>query len=165
MLVNLQDPKHVYIVCGKTDLRIVMVCLLMSTLNKAMEKNPGVHPMLHSDRGFQYTSSQFAKLTAKYGITRSMSRVGKCIDNAPMESLGLEYDKTNISKGDWFSLPIVKYIMNIISKLNSTENKEINGNFLLIQLWSSLNGYINLLSYDAIPYNSNYIKQTIEKFI
>lgn len=46
----------------------------MATLNKAMEKNPGVHPMLHSDRGFQYTSNQFARLTAKFGITRSMSR-------------------------------------------------------------------------------------------
>ena len=65
--------------------------LVMATLNKAMEKNPGVHPMLHSDRGFQYTSNQFARLTAKFGITRSMSRVGKYIDNAPMESFWGHY--------------------------------------------------------------------------
>lgn len=65
--------------------------LVISTLNKALEKNPGAHPILHSDRGFQYTSTQFARLTTKHGITRSMSRVGKCIDNAPMESFWGHY--------------------------------------------------------------------------
>lgn len=41
--------------------------------------------MLHSDRGFQYTSLTFKKLFAKK-ITQSMSRVGRCIDNGPMEA-------------------------------------------------------------------------------
>lgn len=65
--------------------------LVMRTLKQAMAKHPGVHPLLHSDRGFQYTSNQFARFTAKYGLTRSMSRVGKCIDNAPMESFWGHY--------------------------------------------------------------------------
>ena len=60
--------------------------LVMKTLHQALDKNPGATPILHSDRGFQYTSKEYAREVAKAGITRSMSRVGRCIDNAPMES-------------------------------------------------------------------------------
>ena len=42
--------------------------------------------LLHSDRGFQYTSREYPLLTSICGVTRSMSRVGKYIDNAPMEN-------------------------------------------------------------------------------
>ena len=59
--------------------------LVHNTLDQALETNPGVHPMLHSDRGCAYTTQIFHdKLTAA-GITQSMSRVGKCTDNGPME--------------------------------------------------------------------------------
>ncbi|WP_212967634.1 integrase core domain-containing protein, partial [Lederbergia ruris] len=46
----------------------------------------GATPLLHSDRGSQYTSKEYRLVTTKAEITRSMSRVGKCIDNAPVES-------------------------------------------------------------------------------
>ncbi|MBN2981582.1 IS3 family transposase [Cohnella algarum] len=42
--------------------------------------------MLHSDWGFQYTSQNFKKILDKNKLTQSMSRVGRCIDNGPMES-------------------------------------------------------------------------------
>ena len=59
--------------------------LVFDTLDKAVETNPEAHPLFHSDRGFQYTNRLFhAKLEAA-GMTQSMSRVGKCIDNGPME--------------------------------------------------------------------------------
>ena len=60
--------------------------LVMKTIKAAIEANPGVTPILHSDRGFQYTSKEYVREVSKAGITRSMSRVGRCIDNAPMES-------------------------------------------------------------------------------
>lgn len=60
--------------------------LVMENLRKAMETNPGATPLLHSDRGSQYTSREYCMKTTQYQITRSMSRVGKCIDNAPIES-------------------------------------------------------------------------------
>lgn len=60
--------------------------LVMMTLKKAMKANPGATPLLHSDRGSQYTSRQYRMVTMQYQITRSMSRIGKCIDNAPIES-------------------------------------------------------------------------------
>lgn len=51
-----------------------------------MEANPGATPLIHSDRGSQYTSREYRIVTTQYQLTRSMSRVGKCIDNAPIES-------------------------------------------------------------------------------
>lgn len=59
--------------------------LVMATVKKAMSKNPGVRPLLHSDRGFQYTSYDYKKLEVKYKFTKSMSRVGRCLDNQPIE--------------------------------------------------------------------------------
>lgn len=40
----------------------------------------------HSDRGSQYTSDQFQRLMAGFGVSCSMSRTGNCWDNAVMES-------------------------------------------------------------------------------
>ena len=50
-----------------------------------MKKYPDAHPLFHSDRGFQYTSKQFKAKLDKQGMKQSMSRVGRCIDNGPME--------------------------------------------------------------------------------
>ena len=41
--------------------------------------------MIHSDRGFQYTSRFFHTKLLNQGCTQSMSRVARCIDNGPME--------------------------------------------------------------------------------
>ena len=43
-------------------------------------------PMHHSDRGSQYTSAAYQHLLADQQIQVSMSSVGNCYDNAPMES-------------------------------------------------------------------------------
>ena len=59
--------------------------LVFETLDKAIEANPDAHPIFHSDRGFQYTSKVFHTKLVDQGMTQSMSRVGKCIDNGPME--------------------------------------------------------------------------------
>ena len=42
--------------------------------------------MIHSDRGFQYTSHFFKHFIEEGQITHSMSRPGRCIDNGPIES-------------------------------------------------------------------------------
>lgn len=59
--------------------------LVFDTFDKAIEKNPNTHPLCHSDRGYQYTNRVFHNKLEKAGMTQSMSRVGKCIDNGPME--------------------------------------------------------------------------------
>lgn len=59
--------------------------LVFKTFRAAVKDNPDAHPLFHSDRGFQYTSPTFVNMLNKAQMTRSMSRVGKCIDNGPME--------------------------------------------------------------------------------
>ena len=60
--------------------------LVFKTFDKAIEKNPHAKPIFHSDRGFQYTSKMFKVKLDDQGMIQSMSRVGKCIDNGPMEA-------------------------------------------------------------------------------
>lgn len=59
--------------------------LVFATFDKAVAGNPGAKPLFHSDRGFQYTSKVFKKKLDGIRATQSMSRVGRCIDNGPME--------------------------------------------------------------------------------
>ncbi len=59
--------------------------LVYETLDKAVAENPDAHPLFHSDRGFQYTTQVFHDKLAAAGMIQSMSRVGKCINNGPME--------------------------------------------------------------------------------
>ena len=59
--------------------------LVFDIFDKAVAANPDAHPLFHSDRGFQYTNRAFHTKLERAGMTQSMSRVGKCIDNGPME--------------------------------------------------------------------------------
>lgn len=59
--------------------------LVMNTFDAAVALEPEAHPLFHSDRGFQYTSKQFSTRLKKHHMKQSMSRVGHCIDNGPME--------------------------------------------------------------------------------
>lgn len=60
--------------------------LVFETLDAAIKKYPDATPLFHSDRGFQYTSRAFRAKLDVQGMTQSMSRVGRCIDNGPMEA-------------------------------------------------------------------------------
>lgn len=59
--------------------------LVFETFDLAVARYPDAKPIFHSDRGFQYTSKIFKAKLDKAGMTQSMSRVGCCIDNGPME--------------------------------------------------------------------------------
>lgn len=59
--------------------------LVFATFDEAVKANPNAHPLFHSDRGFQYTNRTFYGKLCQAGMKQSMSRVGKCIDNGPME--------------------------------------------------------------------------------
>lgn len=61
--------------------------LVLSTVRKAVEKRGDVSgTILHSDRGFQYTSFDYHNILAQFGLKPSMSRRGNCLDNASIES-------------------------------------------------------------------------------
>ena len=59
--------------------------LVFDTLDAAIATAPGVRPLFHSDRGFQYTSYGFYEKLRKARMKQSMSRVARCLDNSPME--------------------------------------------------------------------------------
>ena len=50
--------------------------LVMDTFDKAVRQEPDAHPLVHSDRGFQYTSAQFYTRLKKHHMKRL--RKGKC---------------------------------------------------------------------------------------
>lgn len=61
--------------------------LVEAALDMALvQRCPGSDLLHHSDRGSQYTSQSYQHKLNERGVTVSMSRVGRCRDNAPMES-------------------------------------------------------------------------------
>lgn len=80
-ILDLYDRRIVtYVVSDRNDNPLVF-----NTLDKALIAEPEAHPFFHSDRGFQYTNRTFHKKLMNAGMIQSMSRVGKCLDNGPME--------------------------------------------------------------------------------
>lgn len=59
--------------------------LVFETFDEAVRLYPEAKPIFHSDRGFQYTNKTFHQKLVDAGMIQSMSRVGRCLDNAPME--------------------------------------------------------------------------------
>jgi len=61
--------------------------LVLSTIKEAKKKEKVTAELqLHSDQGFQYTSTAYFRLTQSYNITPSMSRRGNPYDNALAEN-------------------------------------------------------------------------------
>lgn len=60
--------------------------LCVDAFEQACRKERCRGMLLHSDRGSQYTSREYRAVLAKYDAVQSMSGVGRCYDNARMES-------------------------------------------------------------------------------
>lgn len=73
--------------------------LVFKTISPALRQlSKDEFPLLHSDRGYQYTSKEFKRIMEKAKLTHSMSRVGRCIDNGPIEAF-------------WGTLKVEKYYL------------------------------------------------------
>lgn len=80
-IVDLYDKSVVsYVLSNHNDNKLVN-----DTFELAIKNNPNATPLVHSDRGYQYTNKTFKCKLNDWGITQSMSRVGCCIDNGPTE--------------------------------------------------------------------------------
>ncbi len=56
-------------------------------LNGLIHKLPtNVHPILHSDQGWQYQMKEYQRILKENNIQQSMSRKGNCLDNSVMEN-------------------------------------------------------------------------------
>ena len=94
--------------------------LVFKTFDKAVKMNPNSHPLFHSDRGFQYTNRAFHHKLEKAGMTQSMSRVAKCIDNGPMEGFwGILKRERYYGKRFTSKQELIQMITNYISYYNN----------------------------------------------
>jgi transposase InsO family protein len=76
--------------------------LVVDALEMAVQRRlPGDGLLAHSDRGSQYASDHYQRLMARHGIECSMSGVGQCWDNAPMESFYATIKKELIHHEDY----------------------------------------------------------------
>ena len=64
--------------------------------------------LAHSDRGSQYASEHYQRVLAAHGIRCSMSRVGNCWDNAPMESFFASLKKELVHHEDYPTIEAAK---------------------------------------------------------
>ena len=93
--------------------------LVFDTFDAALEASPNAHPIFHSDRGIQYTNRVFHGKLEAAGMTQSMSRVAKCIDNGPMEGFwGIIKRERYYGKGFTSREAIVEMIENYIEYYN-----------------------------------------------
>ena len=81
-ILDLADKSIVSFVIGSSNNN----ALVFETFDTARQEHPEVKPLFHSGRGYQYTSKSFRKKLEEAGMTQSMSRVSRCIDNGPMEA-------------------------------------------------------------------------------
>lgn len=76
--------------------------LVMTALCAALaHRRPRTTLLHHSDRGIQYASRSYQQLLARYRITASMSRIGDCWDNAPVESFFSTFKAEAVGDRPW----------------------------------------------------------------
>ncbi|MFB9977886.1 IS3 family transposase, partial [Pallidibacillus thermolactis subsp. kokeshiiformis] len=124
-ILDLHDGSIISFVLGRSNNNK----LVFETLDQAINLLNGDQPLIHSDRGYQYTSHGFKRRIDEAGMTHSMSRVGKCIDNGPMESFwgALKCEKYYLHKYETFE-ELLKAIEEYIYFYNNERYQErLNG--------------------------------------
>lgn len=72
--------------------------LCVDAFTSAAQKHQAFGMTFHSDRGSQYTSKMYRETLTRYGAVQSMSHIGRCYDNARMESFFATLKKECIYK-------------------------------------------------------------------
>lgn len=79
--------------------------LAMSALQSAVQRRrPTAGLLHHSDRGCQYTSTEYRARLEKLGVSVSMSRTGNCWDNAVAESFFATLKRELVDRRRWRSV-------------------------------------------------------------
>ena len=66
-----------------------------------VQRKPAPGLIVHSDRGSQYASAAHLALLAKHGLIGSMSRKGRCWDNAVIKRLFLNLKMERVWQNDY----------------------------------------------------------------
>jgi transposase InsO family protein len=108
------------------------------------QRGPEKGVTFHSDRGSQYTSSDFAKLARANGVVLSVSRKGECWDNAVAESFFATIKRELIDTRAW---PTREGLRRAVFEY-------IEGWYNTRRLHSTL-GYLSPAQYEAIHHNAD----------
>ena len=74
-------------IVGLSTGSLINTDLIIRSLKQAvLHRNPNSGLILHSDRGIQYTSTEYNNFAKEHNFILSMSAKGNCYDNAAMES-------------------------------------------------------------------------------
>ena len=91
--------------------------LIKSALDMALTQGrPPRNLLHHSDRGSQYTSLDYQKRLMACPMTVSMSRVGNCWDNAPMESFWATLKRGVFVSHSQARIELFSYIMGFYNR-------------------------------------------------
>lgn len=92
------------------------ISFVIKTLDKLAEKTTNTTAIIHSDQGIHYTSKVYRDKLKEIGLEGSMSRRGRCVDNAPIETFfGHMKDEINFKQIETYQEvveTIEKYIYN-----------------------------------------------------
>ena len=110
------------------------------TLQNALKKRkPSGDLMLHTDRGVEYRGQVYQKVLQRHDITHSLSRAGKCTDNAHMESF-FHSMKTEVIRGNVYKTD---------RQLRATLGNYINKYYNRLRIHSGIN-YCSPVEYEAL---------------
>jgi len=110
------------------------------TLNNAIKKRkPQRDLMLHTDRGVEYRGQDYQKALKRNGIVHSLSRAGKCTDNAHMESF-FHSMKAEVIRGNVFTSD---------KELRGTLGSYINKYYNAVRMHSGIS-YRSPIEYEAL---------------
>jgi len=95
---------------------------------RAFESACGIHDahgmILHSDRGSQFTSTDFRETLARYGAVQSMSGTGRCYDNARMESFFATLKKEKLYQIQTGKIPMAQVRSIVFRYIMTYYNRE-----------------------------------------
>lgn len=83
VVIDLFSRRVVGMAMGR-ELSKGLVCDALLQAIRLRKPQPGA--LVHTDRGTQYSSSQYRQILQEHGFKQSMSAKGECYDNAPTES-------------------------------------------------------------------------------
>ena len=150
-IIDLYDRTIVsYILSNRNDNKLVF-----DTLDLAMESNPVAKPLVHRDRGLQYTHKLFQKKIQKNKMIQSMSRVGCCLDNGPTEGFWgiIKYEMYYNFR---FKNELRRTIKNYIYFYNNNRYQERFGNLAPMEVRRKAMSSVNPRQY-PIPKNKRIL--------
>ena len=98
--------------------------LCIRAFESACQSHDARGMIVHSDRGSQFTSSDFRKSLARYEAAQSMSGTGRCYDNARMESFFATLKKEKLYRLQTERMPMAQVKSIVFRYIMTYYNRE-----------------------------------------